>query len=314
MGPVDDIRAALNTTDRPAKTHPILTSYVELDPLVPAHTASDAWYRYYMPYAAPSFSTQTFFASIELVAGELGTCHVPISLLPNFNKSLLKEVKLLRVEGMNKVILMTAVNPNVRCFSAACFASGASYNLEAMGRMPELTATADQALVRASKAHTGIRRDIPVSVAREYGKRRSLTTLGDFSDLLRHLGHRIVCVQVFPFQFPCFFIAATRLCSSRVADSHAIHDAWRRGGGNTQQSRYTFGASRLGDMGDGPDEADKFPRYCRNRQRRLLAPRHQAAVTATQADLGFPSDIFRSLRDAFLAQHHLRADLGRGAV
>src|SRR5690606_32301837 len=78
--------------------------------------------------------------------------------------------------------------------------SGVSYNLDAMGRMPELTATADQALIRASKAHTGIRREIPVSVAREYGKRRSLTTLGDFSDLLRHPGHRIVCVQdSFPF-------------------------------------------------------------------------------------------------------------------
>jgi hypothetical protein len=78
--------------------------------------------------------------------------------------------------------------------------SGVSYDLDAMGRMPELTATADQALIRASKAHTGIRREIPVSVAREYGKCRSLTTLGDFSDLLRHPGHRIVCVQVsFPF-------------------------------------------------------------------------------------------------------------------
>jgi len=78
--------------------------------------------------------------------------------------------------------------------------AGASYDLDAIGRMPELTATADQALIRASKAHTGIRREIPVSVAREYGKRRSLTTLGDFSDLLRHPGHRIDCVQVsFPF-------------------------------------------------------------------------------------------------------------------
>ena len=102
----DDIRAALNTTDHPAKTHPILTSYVELDPLVPAHTASDAWYRYYMPYATPSFSTQTFFASIDLMASELGTCHVPISLLPNLNRSLLNEVKLHRVDGMNKVIVL----------------------------------------------------------------------------------------------------------------------------------------------------------------------------------------------------------------
>jgi hypothetical protein len=111
--------------------------------------------------------------------------------------------------------------------------AGASYDLDAIGRMPELTATADQALIRASKAHTGIRRENPVSVAREYGKRRSLTTLGDFSDLLRHPGHRIVCSGFFSFQCRCFFIASTRLCISRVADRHAIYGGRRRGGGRT---------------------------------------------------------------------------------
>jgi hypothetical protein len=60
------------------------------------------------------------------------------------------------------------------------------------------TATADQALIRASKAHTGIRREIPVSVAREYGERRSPTNFGEFSDRLRHPGHRIVFVQDTP--------------------------------------------------------------------------------------------------------------------
>jgi len=94
------------------------------------------------------------------------------------------------------VVLMTVVNTDAHDVSAASFPSGVSRRQNAMGRMPELTATADQALIRASKAHTGIRREIPVSVAREYGKRRSLTTLGDFSDRLRHPGHRIVCVQV----------------------------------------------------------------------------------------------------------------------
>ena len=75
-----------------------------------------------------------------------------------------------------------------------------------------------------------------------------------------------------------------------------------------------FGAGRLDCMGDGPDETDEFPRHRRDRQRGLLASRHQAAVTAAQANLGFPSDLFRGLWDAFLAQHHLRADLGRCAV
>jgi hypothetical protein len=35
-----------------------------------------------------------------------------------------------------------------------------------------------------------------MSVAREYGECRSLTTFGEFSDLLRHPGHRIVLVQI----------------------------------------------------------------------------------------------------------------------
>jgi len=98
-----------------------------------------------------------------------------------------------------KVVLMTIVNPDAHHFCCACSVRRFIW-FGCDGQDAEATATADQALIRASKAHTGIRREIPVSVAREYGKRRSLTTLGDFSDLLRHPGHRIVCVQVsFPF-------------------------------------------------------------------------------------------------------------------
>jgi hypothetical protein len=90
---------------------------------------------------------------------------------------------------------MTVVNAYAQDLSTTYFWSGVSRRQNAMGRMPELTATADQALIRASKAHTGIRREIPVSVAREYGKCRSLTILGDFSDRL--------CLPLGPFHQEC---------------------------------------------------------------------------------------------------------------
>ena len=44
--------------------------------------------------------------TIELVAGGLGTCHVPFSLLPNLNQSILEEVKLFRINGMNRNVVL----------------------------------------------------------------------------------------------------------------------------------------------------------------------------------------------------------------
>lgn len=40
-----------------------------------------------------------------------------------------------------------------------------------------------------------MRREIPTSEAREYGERRSPTIFGEFSDPLRHPGHRIVLLR-----------------------------------------------------------------------------------------------------------------------
>jgi hypothetical protein len=89
--------------------------------------------------------------------------------------------------------------------------------LECDGQDAGATATADQALIRASKAHTGMRREIPVSVGREYGECRSLTNFGEFSDRLRHPGHRIVLVQVSVFSFcpgpvPAVQVSASPQC------------------------------------------------------------------------------------------------------
>ena len=84
-----EILAALNPRSDIAKNHPILSRYIEIDPQVPTRAASDDWYRSNLPNATPTFAAPTFAASVELVAGGLGTCHAPLSLLPNLSQSVL---------------------------------------------------------------------------------------------------------------------------------------------------------------------------------------------------------------------------------
>ncbi len=68
-----EIRSALGPHPETGKGHPILGHYVEIDPQVPARASSDDWYRNHLPHATPTFAAPTFAASIELVAGGLGT-------------------------------------------------------------------------------------------------------------------------------------------------------------------------------------------------------------------------------------------------
>lgn len=101
-----DIRAALNLGLSASKIHPILTNYIEIEATVPTRACSDDWYRNYLPQATATFTAPTFAASIELVAGGLGTCHVPFSLLPNLSHSTLENVKLFRINGMNRNVVL----------------------------------------------------------------------------------------------------------------------------------------------------------------------------------------------------------------
>jgi glycine/D-amino acid oxidase-like deaminating enzyme len=94
-----------------------------------------------------------------------------------------------------KLDLMTVVNPNAHDFFGACSPSGVLRRQEAMGRMPELQRRLIKLLSARQKAHTGMRREIPTSEAREYGECRSLTNLREFSDRLRHPAHHLVFVR-----------------------------------------------------------------------------------------------------------------------
>ena len=102
----DDLRLALNAPPDGSGVNPILTNYIEIEASVPTRAASDEWYRAFLPAATATFTTPTFAASIEMVAGGLGTCHVPFSLLPNLSPAILQGVRLYRISGMNRWVVL----------------------------------------------------------------------------------------------------------------------------------------------------------------------------------------------------------------
>ena len=102
----DELRAMLNPPSATTRINPVLKNYIEIEATVPTRASSDDWYRNYLPLATATFTAPTFAASIELVAGSLGTCHVPFSLLPNLSQSTLNKIKLFRINGMNRTAVL----------------------------------------------------------------------------------------------------------------------------------------------------------------------------------------------------------------
>ncbi len=104
--PDDEIRLALTQGVEPAKLHPILRHYVEIDPSVPTRQLSNEWYFSHLPHAVPTFRAPTFAASIEFTADGLGTCHVLRSLIPNLSQNVLQSVKLFEIESQDRRVVL----------------------------------------------------------------------------------------------------------------------------------------------------------------------------------------------------------------
>lgn len=104
--PDDDLRKALDPNRRDEAIHPLLRHYVDIDPQVPTRAATGEWYRLHLPQAAPAFRAPTFAASVEFVADGLATCHIACSLVPNLSDSVLQNVKLFRVDGFDRHIVL----------------------------------------------------------------------------------------------------------------------------------------------------------------------------------------------------------------
>lgn len=83
-----------------------MTNYIEIEATVPTCAASAEWYRTFLPAATATFTAPTCASSVEMVAGGLGTCHVPFSLLPNLSAAILQEVRLFRITGMNRWVVL----------------------------------------------------------------------------------------------------------------------------------------------------------------------------------------------------------------
>lgn len=104
--PDEALRYALRPGISAREIHPLLRDYVEIDQAVPTRQPSYDWYHSHLPNAVPTFRAPTFAASIEFTADGLGTCHIPNSLLPNLSASVLQNVKLFQLEGMERRILL----------------------------------------------------------------------------------------------------------------------------------------------------------------------------------------------------------------
>ena len=104
----EHLRYALRPGTDPARIHPILKRYVEIDPAVPTRGPSDEWYRQNLPSAMAVFGAPTFAASAEFVAEGLATCHLPLSMLANLSPEVRGRIRLFVIDGMSRsaVIVM----------------------------------------------------------------------------------------------------------------------------------------------------------------------------------------------------------------
>ena len=104
--PEDQLRYALRPDADPAKISPVLKRFIEIDPAVPTRGPSDEWYRQNLPSAMAVFGVPTFAASAEFVAAGLGTCHLPLSMLPNLPAEVQSRIRVYVIDGMSRSMVI----------------------------------------------------------------------------------------------------------------------------------------------------------------------------------------------------------------
>ncbi len=98
----DELRIALSNAD-PKGINPLLSHFIEPDAGMASSEATSAWYRANLPTAVPTVRAPTFAAAAEFVAAGLGTANIVRSLLPNLSEYVLKNIRLFKIEGRERV-------------------------------------------------------------------------------------------------------------------------------------------------------------------------------------------------------------------
>jgi DNA-binding transcriptional LysR family regulator len=102
----EEIAYALSGSAHPARIDPVLRQYVEIDGGVALRQTSDNWYRANLPWAQPTIAAPPYAASVEFVAYGLGTCHLPLSLLPSLSASVRSQIQVFVIPDMMRSVVL----------------------------------------------------------------------------------------------------------------------------------------------------------------------------------------------------------------
>lgn len=103
--PLNEIRAALSP-DKSANLSPPMRHFVDMEPQLSMRNTSLEWFRHNLPGAAPTYTASTYPLAVDMVAAGLATAHCPMSLLPNLPDSVRKLIRMVRIEGMSRAMVL----------------------------------------------------------------------------------------------------------------------------------------------------------------------------------------------------------------
>ncbi|RYE69846.1 MAG: LysR family transcriptional regulator [Oxalobacteraceae bacterium] len=103
--PLSEIHAALSPNKPTSGSQP-MSHFVDMDSQLSMRNASLEWFRHNLPNAAPTYSASTYPLAVDMVAAGLATAHCPMSLLPNLPSSVRKLIRLVRIDGMAREMVL----------------------------------------------------------------------------------------------------------------------------------------------------------------------------------------------------------------
>ncbi len=103
--PMSDIRKAMTRSSGRERLHPSLDTFVDTYSNPSLRAQSEDWYRHNLPNATAKFRAITYSASTDIVGEELGTCHCPMSMLPNLLDAEREKLQFFPTEIKRNIVL-----------------------------------------------------------------------------------------------------------------------------------------------------------------------------------------------------------------